>query len=191
VEQPGTVVPERAWTTSARVLRVAGDVFDNQVDPSWRADLFNLIRACDELDWQLLTKRPQNIRKMLPADWGDGYRNVWLGATTEDARAYKQRAARLLKVPATIHFVSYEPAIGPLGELEIDGRSPDWVIIGRERRSVGPHSSDRPTMGAQCNRRMPPRRSRTVLETVGHVQEQPVPRRGRPYRTASNEDRPT
>jgi protein gp37 len=65
------------------------DVFDNQVDPAWRADLFDLIRACDELDWQLLTKRPQNIRKMLPADWGDGYPNVWLGTTTEDARAYK------------------------------------------------------------------------------------------------------
>ncbi len=108
------------------------DVFDNQVDPQWRADLFALIRECDQLDWQLLTKRPQNIRKMLPADWRSGYANVWLGATTEDARAYCQRAAHLLKVPATVHFVSYEPAIGPLGNLEIDGRSPNWVIIGGE-----------------------------------------------------------
>ena len=133
-----------AWNNRARLFQTEhgrrqrvfcaslSDVFDNQVDPSWRADLFNLIRACDELDWQLLTKRPQNIRKMLPADWGDGYPNVWLGTTTEDARAYKQRAAHLLKVPAAIHFVSYEPAIGPLGELDIDGRSPDWVIIGGE-----------------------------------------------------------
>lgn len=108
------------------------DVFDNQVDPAWRADLFNLIRECDQLDWQLLTKRPQNICKMLPSDWGDGYPNVWLGTTTEDASAYKQRASFLLNVPAAIHFVSYEPAIGPLGQLDIDGRSPDWVIIGGE-----------------------------------------------------------
>jgi len=36
-------------------------------------------------------------------------------------------------VPATIHFVSYEPAIGPLVQLEVDGRSPDWVIIGGDR----------------------------------------------------------
>ena len=42
------------------------DVFDNQVDPKWRADLFELIHSCDQLDWLLLTKRPQNIRKMLP-----------------------------------------------------------------------------------------------------------------------------
>src|SRR3954469_23088097 len=55
------------------------DVFDNQADPKWRAALFDLIRACKHLDWQLLTKRPQNIRKMLPSDWDDGYPNVWLG----------------------------------------------------------------------------------------------------------------
>lgn len=35
-------------------------------------------------------------------------------------------------MPAAIHFVSYEPAIGPLGRLDINGRSPDWVIIGGE-----------------------------------------------------------
>ncbi len=107
-------------------------MFDNQVDSAWRTDLFNLIRECDQLDWQLLTKRPQNIRKMLPADWGQGYPNVWLGTTTEDASAYKQRASFLLTVPAAVHFVSYEPAIGPLGRLDIDGRSPEWVIIGGE-----------------------------------------------------------
>ena len=108
------------------------DIFDNQVDPAWRSDLFNLIRACDQLDWQLLTKRPQNIRKMLPPDWNDGYSNVWLGTTAEDEQAYKQRVSALLKIPAAIHFVSYEPAIGPLGRLDIDGSSPDWVIIGGE-----------------------------------------------------------
>jgi protein gp37 len=77
------------------------DVFDNQADRQWRTDLFALIRECDQLDWQLLTKRPQNIRKMLPSDWGKGYANVWLGTTTEDARAYRQRAAHLLRLPVS------------------------------------------------------------------------------------------
>jgi protein gp37 len=108
------------------------DVFDNQINPSWRADLFNLIRACDQLDWQLLTKRPQNVRKMLPNDWGLGYPNVWLGTTAEDAFAYKQRVTHLLKIPATVRFVTYEPAMGPLGQLDIDGKYPDWLIIGGE-----------------------------------------------------------
>lgn len=108
------------------------DVFDNQADPQWRTDLFALIRECDQLDWQLLTKRPQNIRKMLPSDWGGGYANVWLGTTTEDARAYRQWAAHLLRLPARVHFISYEPALGPIGALKIDGSVPDWVIIGGE-----------------------------------------------------------
>lgn len=108
------------------------DVFDNQVDPAWRSDLFKLIRKCDQLDWQLLTKRPQNIRKMLPPDWNNGYPNVWLGTTAEDAAAYKQRTPYLFRIPARIHFVSYEPAIGPLGKLDPHGLSPDWLIIGGE-----------------------------------------------------------
>lgn len=108
------------------------DVFDNQVDPTWRSDLFGLIRDCDQLDWQLLTKRPQNMHKMLPPDWNDGYPNVWLGTTAEDANAYEARVPHLLDVPATIHFVSYEPAIGPLNSLDIGGLFPDWLIIGGE-----------------------------------------------------------
>ncbi len=108
------------------------DVFDNQVDRVWRADLFELIFECDHLDWLLLTKRPQNIRKMLPADWGAGYANVWLGTTAEDAHAYRQRMSHLLSVPAVIRFVSYEPALGPLGPISISGEVPNWIIIGGE-----------------------------------------------------------
>lgn len=108
------------------------DVFDNQVDSSWRADLFELIRATPDLDWQLLTKRPQNIRKMLPLDWGDqGYSNVWLGFTAEDQIRFDQRKKFIARVPASIWFVSYEPAIGPLQICEEDPK-PDWLIIGGE-----------------------------------------------------------
>ena len=86
------------------------DVFDNQIEPSWRSDLFSLIRVCDQLDWQLLTKRPQNIRRMLPSDWGEGYPNVWLGTTAEDAGAYRQRVTHLLKVlPQSISLVMSQP----------------------------------------------------------------------------------
>jgi protein gp37 len=133
-----------AWNEHAKVFQAEhgrrqrvfcaslADVFDNQVNPAWRRDLFRLIQTCDQLDWQLLTKRPQNIRKMLPPDWNDGYLNVWLGTTAEDGRAYTQRVPHLLRIPATIHFVSYEPALGPLGQIVIDGRFPDWLIIGGE-----------------------------------------------------------
>jgi protein gp37 len=67
------------------------DVFDNQAPSDWRADLFALILECRRLDWLLLTKRPQNIAKMLPNDCQDGYRNVWLGITAEDQERFDQR----------------------------------------------------------------------------------------------------
>jgi protein gp37 len=107
------------------------DVFDNQVSPEVRRRVFKLIRKCRKLDWLLLTKRPQNIVKMLPKNWGDGYRNVWLGFTAEDQERFDQRWKYLREIPAAIKFVSYEPAIGPL-RLPDRGPTPDWLISGGE-----------------------------------------------------------
>jgi protein gp37 len=107
------------------------DVFDNQVDPLWRDDLFALIRRCDLLDWLVLTKRPQNITKMLPKDWGKGYRNVWLGVTAEDQAHFNQRWQYLQNIPGGIKFISYEPALGPL-HLPKHDPLPAWLISGGE-----------------------------------------------------------
>jgi protein gp37 len=124
---------ERATGHRRRVFCASlADVFDNQVPPTWRADLFRLIRATPNLDWQLLTKRPQNVAKMLPPDWLDGYPNVWLGTTTEDAEHYRQRWPVLARIPAAVRFISYEPAIGPLNDLAIMQAVPEWVICGGE-----------------------------------------------------------
>jgi protein gp37 len=104
------------------------DVFDNKVPKEWRGDLWELIRKTPELDWMLLTKRPENIRRMLPNGWP--WDHVWLGTTTEDQRHYDQRWRILSDIPAAIRFISYEPA---LGSLRLHGHSlPDWVICGGE-----------------------------------------------------------
>lgn len=105
------------------------DVFDNKAPAGARADLFALIRSTPQLDWLLLTKRPQNIVKMLPEDWGAGYPNVWLGTTCEDQKHYDMRWPVLAAVPAAVRFISYEPAIGPLSMV---WGKPDWIICGGE-----------------------------------------------------------
>lgn len=97
--------------------------------------MFALIRECRRLDWLLLTKRPQNISKMLPSDWGDGYRNVWLGVTAEDQEWFDRRWPVLQRIPAVVKFISYEPAIGPL-RLPKHGPFPDWLISGGESGGV-------------------------------------------------------
>lgn len=122
------------------------DVFDNQVPKDWRADLWSLIRECDSLTWLLLTKRPQNIAKMLPADWGTGWPHVWLGTTVEHQEAADRNIRPLLSVPAARRFLSCEPLLGPIDLTAIsragaagfmrplDGRfrTLDWVIAGGE-----------------------------------------------------------
>ena len=122
---------------SSRVFCASlADVFDNKADAAWRMDLFDLIRMTPELDWQLLTKRPENAERMLPANWGSGYPNVWLGTTAEDQRNFDRRWRILEAIPADIHFISYEPALGPLQIASDNTRKlPDWIICGGESGS--------------------------------------------------------
>lgn len=94
------------------------------------AKLWPLIRATPWLHWQLLTKRPERIAASLPADWGDGYPNVWLGTSIENAD-YAWRADHLRAIPAVVRFVSYEPALGPLADV-LDLTGIDWIIYGGE-----------------------------------------------------------
>jgi protein gp37 len=109
------------------------DVFDKSAPEGARDQLWQLIRATGWLDWQLLTKRPQNIRKMLPSDWGDGYSNVWLGTTAENQEEADRRIPYLISIAACVHFLSCEPLLGPilLRSDWIQGAL-NWVITGGE-----------------------------------------------------------
>lgn len=97
-----------------------------------RKRMWEVVRSCPDLWFQMLTKRPENIRKFLPSDWGDGYENVWLGTSVEDMRV-AWRADYLRDIPAVVRFISYEPALGSLKSLDITGI--DWVIFGGESGS--------------------------------------------------------
>ncbi len=112
------------------------DFFDNQAEPEWRDDAWGRIRATTNLIHLLLTKRPQNISGMLPADWGAGYKNVWLGVTAEDQERYDQRRLHLLKVPAVVHFYSVEPMLSPIiRDLANEEGKNVWYICGGESGS--------------------------------------------------------
>lgn len=97
-----------------------------------RARMWQTIRECPHLWFQLLTKRPENIVGFLPEDWGQGYDNVWLGTSIEDMRV-ADRADHLRIIPASVRFISYEPALGSLNDLDLTGI--DWVIFGGESGS--------------------------------------------------------
>jgi len=125
----------RQWAKAVNGMRSRvfcaslADVFDNKAPAGARGDLLDLIRDTPQLDWLLLTKRPENIAKMLPADWGAGWPNVWFGTTCEDQQHFDRRWPILRAVPAAVRFISYEPALGPLA---IGSARPDWIICGGE-----------------------------------------------------------
>jgi len=107
------------------------DVFDNAVDPAWRADLFRLICDTPNLDWLLLTKRPGNIMPMLREVWrlSDAelerdvfpkiLKHVWFGATIVNQEEADRDIPKLLAVPARVRFLSMEPLLGPV-DLRLD-----------------------------------------------------------------------
>lgn len=108
------------------------DVFEDRRDLDAQRDrLWALIEATPWLDWQLLTKRPGNIARMVPAEWLRAPRpNVWFGTTVESVD-YLWRAYQLEMVPAAVRFISYEPALGSLGH-GWRGRGIHWLIAGGE-----------------------------------------------------------
>ncbi len=109
------------------------DVFeDNDQLDGMRLELFDLMIATPNLDWLVLTKRPENVERMVP--WGVWPLNVWLGTTVENQEQVK-RLIPLLEIPAPVHVVSVEPMLGPVDLRLPDEPNPDrdvWVICGGE-----------------------------------------------------------
>jgi len=122
----------RPWRVFCSSL---ADVFDNRAPEGAREDLWALIRATPALTWMLLTKRPQNIAAMLPADWGGGYRNVWLGTSAENQEEADRRIPHLAAIPAELRFLSCEPLLGLVDVARWLRVSIDWVIVGGESGS--------------------------------------------------------
>jgi protein gp37 len=107
-----------------------GDFFDNQVPPEWRAEAWEVIAGCRNLDWMILTKRPQNIAKMLPGGWP--WPHVWLGVTAEDQAEADRRLPILLRIPAVVHFASVEPQLEPVDLRRYLAAGLGWAIVGGE-----------------------------------------------------------
>lgn len=107
------------------------DVFEDRDDlRAPRLRLWDLIGVTPWLDWQLLTKRPENIVRFWRWDRIAPPKNVWLGTTTEDQEWYRIRWPALASAASSLGirttFVSYEPALGPL-EIECSNCGHDVV----------------------------------------------------------------
>jgi protein gp37 len=134
--------------TTSRIFTCSLSDFFIPAADEWRAEAWEIIRNSPHT-FMILTKLPERIKDHLPADWGKGYPNVWLGVSAENQARYDERIELLLNVPARIRFLSLEPLLGPI-ELGLDKKMAfanskysfesnlylsdliDWVIIGGE-----------------------------------------------------------
>jgi protein gp37 len=107
------------------------DLFGVWVRPEWIAACFATMAATPQHIHMVLTKRPERLAACLPADWGAGYPNVWLGVSVENRR-WLSRLDTLIQIPAVIHFASCEPLLGDLGDLSPYLPALQWVIVGGE-----------------------------------------------------------
>lgn len=109
-----------------------GDIWDNEVDPAWRADAFDLMRRTPALVWLLLSKRIGNAIEMARAAGGLPP-NCALGSTFCNQAEYLRDAWKLDQARratgALFTFGSFEPMLGP---VRLDERAPDWIIAGGE-----------------------------------------------------------
>jgi protein gp37 len=103
------------------------DLFHPDVPTDYIRDVFDVIADTPQHTYQVLTKRAQRLSKVADQlTWPD---NLWMGVSVESAR-YRFRIGHLARTPAAVRFLSCEPLLGPLGDLDLDGIH--WVIAGGE-----------------------------------------------------------
>ncbi|HMC90199.1 MAG TPA: DUF5131 family protein [Gemmataceae bacterium] len=96
-----------------------------------RPKMWAAIRRAPNLIFQLLTKRADRVRDLLPLDcWEEIRRRIWLGVSIENGD-YAHRADYIRNLDCAVRFISYEPALGPLAHA-LDLTGIDWVIYGGE-----------------------------------------------------------
>lgn len=98
------------------------DWFIREAD-AWRDDAWAIIKACPDLIFQVLTKRPERMGEHLP--WSEkeaAWSNVWLGVSVENQEYADLRIPHLLETKAAVRFLSVEPLLGPInfGRIPLD-----------------------------------------------------------------------
>lgn len=129
----GALADPLRWKTPQTIfVNSMSDLFHEDVPLEFIERVFATMRDAAQHQFQVLTKRSERLRALgARLEWPD---NVWMGVSVERAD-YSFRIDDLRLTPARRRFLSLEPLLGPLPDLELTGI--DWVIVGGES---GPRS---------------------------------------------------
>jgi len=103
------------------------DLFHEDVPDNFIFRVFDVMKDAYWHQFQILTKRSERLSSLAcNLEWS---RNIWMGVSVENEYV-KNRIKDLRHVPSAVRFLSLEPLIGPIGDLDL--RNMDWVIVGGE-----------------------------------------------------------
>lgn len=105
------------------------DLFHERVSDAFIIDVWQVMRETPHHNYQILTKRPARMAELVAGKIAEVLPNVWLGTSIEDAGVV-DRIGHLRAAPAAIRFISFEPLIGSVGAVDLQGIH--WAIVGGE-----------------------------------------------------------
>ena len=116
------------WKKSKRIfVNSMSDLFHKDVPLEFILRVFETMRAAHWHQFQILTKRHERLLELNPKlPWAE---NIWMGVSVENSD-YVKRIDCLRKTGASTKFLSVEPLVGPIDDLNLEGI--DWVIVGGE-----------------------------------------------------------
>lgn len=148
------------WKKPRRIfVNSMSDLFHEDVPDDFIQEVFAVMALADRHTFQILTKRPDRMRRLLNSDEfqeaityvegespegidGYGYLpwplpNVWLGVSVEDQETANERIPLLLNTPAAVRWLSIEPMLGPIDlreahKAKIKLPRVDWIVVGGE-----------------------------------------------------------
>jgi len=125
--EPALELPLR-WRSPRRIfVNSMSDLFHDDVPEAFIRRVFDVMRRASQHEFQVLTKRSERLAEIAASlDLPD---NVWTGVSVENEK-YTCRIDDLRRVPAHVRFLSVEPLLGPIAELDLSGIH--WVIVGGE-----------------------------------------------------------
>jgi protein gp37 len=122
-------VPKR-WKKPRKIfVNSMSDLFQDGVPDDFIAAVWQTMQTADQHVYQVLTKRPENMLRVVEELGLRPAPHIWLGTSVE-SKNYKSRIQQLRLTPAGVRFVSFEPLLGPLGKLDLSGIH--WAIVGGE-----------------------------------------------------------
>ncbi len=125
---PATLSAPLHWRKPQLVfVNSMSDLFHADVSEDFIQRVFDVMTQAGKHTFQVLTKRAERLAALAPRlPWPT---NIWAGVTVENA-AYTHRIDFLRAVPAAVRFLSLEPLLGPIPNIDLDGIH--WVIVGGE-----------------------------------------------------------